>query len=165
MFIAFLLFPYALQEHQAPIHTLHPQMKYSALYGHLHSNHQTARPLAYSTQQYTHSEEGPMNISITYSRHLSSQPTHKVTLSNNMTSYQKPYESHTNSTLTTKEAASQAEARLPSSRPVTSQRLYLSSSVRPSIAPQAVRAAVIHRAKPITASTVVRGRRIIRTHF
>ena len=160
MFIAFLLFPYALQEHQAPIHTLHPQMKYSALYGHL----QTARPLAYSTQQYTHSE-GPMNISITYSRHLSSQPTHKVTHSNNLTSYQKPYGSHTNSTLTTKEAASQAEARLPSSRPVTSQRLYLSSSVRPSIAPQAVRAAVIHRAKPITASTVVRGRRIIRTHF
>lgn len=155
-----------LSQHQAPVHTLHPRMNYSALYGRLHGNHQTAHPPAHATHQYTHCEEGPMNISITYSRHLSSPPTHKVAHSSNiMTSHQNPWESHTTTTLTTNSPASQTGARLPSSRPVTSQRLYLSSTLRPSIAPHAVRAAGIHRAKPITASTVVQGRRIIRTHF
>ena len=59
-----------LPPRQPSLPHLHPMMKYSPLSAHL----QTGPSVARATQLITHQDDGPMGISITYSRHIQSHP-------------------------------------------------------------------------------------------
>lgn len=154
-------------------------MKYSPLHAHPQG---TDAPT--ELERYTHHDQGPMGISITYSRHMEAAPIpnetrfhtrgHTYPLSINPVSKLllkheskgQPLSSRTQDTAVVKMNNSHLTQTVTqyswhSSRPVTTQyKHYPPGTVRPSIAPPGLMAVALHRVKPITATTVVRGRKI-----
>ena len=149
-------------------------MKYSHLFGD-------------TTEQYTHTDDGLMGISITYTRHMEARYPPKTSHASQLVTHarastyplciaaQTPlYERGPKFMPATphgyfrKEQAPKHPSQFQTSPRPTSmganQQHYVPSCVRPTIAPQAVRAVAMHRLKPLTGNTVVRGTKISATH-
>ena len=131
-----------------------------------------------------------MNISITYSRHMTA-----ATVGEYHTPFRPPSHMHTraythplsigsakvhrplsvrdhkvlaqttdcNRNTMESVVAASGDSQL-SPRPSSMQRQYISGVVRPTIAPQSVTAVAIHRLKPITATTMLCGRGVATIH-
>lgn len=162
-------------------HPLNPSLRYSRL-----------PPALPDTERFTHTDQGPMAISITYSRHLDREaPTHSHVLATSWNPNAVVARQWTNVNsfgLATvpPSRAKRFAPRIPSShmtqvphltddgtavhrsnqRPTSTQSTIsaVQGAVRPSIAPSGIRAVAMHRLKPLTAATVVRGKRIHALH-
>jgi len=154
-------------------------MKYSPLHAHPQG---TDAPT--ELERYTHHDQGPMGISITYSRHMEAAPISNETrfhtrghtypqsinpVSKLLLKHEskgQPLSSQIQDTAVVKMNNSHLRQTVTqyswhSSRPVTTQyKHYPPGTVRPSIAPPGLMAVSLHRVKPITATTMVRGRKI-----
>lgn len=134
---------------------LHPLMKHSPLH---------IPPIL---EQYTHHDQGPMDISITYSRHLAPVPrethvhtrghTFPLTVCRPSSDRRQP---SSGQVWATQRGRVSTPTRRHTSGPVVAQCSHKIYTARPGIAPPGVVAVTLHQLKPITASTVVRGRRI-----
>lgn len=156
--------------------SLNPLMKYSTMgVGH-HGN--------FVMESHTHKTSGPMDILITYSRHTT--PTHYLThsLTSSLPHKQSTYlptsqatqirrNTPTRTTLSSRDRmntqALKNEDRnynMDISHPLLSPRQHDSGvligagMMRPSIAPPSLHAVAVHKFKPVTAQTIVKGQRL-----